>query len=814
MEVHTPYQTRGFIDRHGPCPECLQKREVADVLIIGAGAAGVAVALSVLNKSEEGWPIDSLVMVEESDEPGLGLAYSTLAADGTISNRRDDAMSLIPGKPNHFRDWRKKDKSDGGKEGDYCQREVYGDYLRDMLRKVNKKAWELMVDFRFVRHEAIDLDRYEYEHIALYRVALRNGCSMYAKKVVLALGNFLSNKEAHLKDVPTYFSNPWPMNKFEAIPKGAAVGVVGTNSSAIDVVAKLNERNHEGPICMMSRDGRFPRVESPSRHFKRTYAIHSLVRGLEKGEISLEELLDLLEETILHYDGTKVDTPVADTPEIGSASDIHRNLAEDMKNSVTDGVKAQHVLNALKPVAERIWKYATSHEKASVLEKHPAWKAINQETMSYFHAMTLLYLTTRENFQIIQDERVGYKGDYFLMGKNNRVRVDYVIEATGLEHDASVVSLESSILKRMIRKDLVEPDRLGGIKVIFASSKAGPDLYAIGSLTKGTHHFVENIDRIVSHASRISDSLVGLPPSQPKHVALFVGRDLFSTVIMMNIVPKLLAKGHMPFVFLLEPPDSSIYLPEDERQYYYFESVLVTHVIIPHYKSNGGPPRLALMTDSIENEYGILVQQVKDMNDRTFLSNLQQCHIDIGFLIGSNVEAEEGIKKACVLCRLKPGSYPYYQNIQQVVENRGNKFGYSLEYLDPEKEHGRLLSSKDRSIAKAPCACSAMLDSHKLGVELVLEATDKFSRDTLLSKVPRNFSISSNRKNDNDQPLKLVDVSSILSRIATHFTTDETSQSLLAVIQEELVYWAGTPIDMERSPLSEKRNLNYVWESE
>ncbi|KAI1385346.1 FAD-NAD(P)-binding-domain-containing protein [Hypoxylon trugodes] len=777
----------------------MEDLEVVDALIIGAGAAGLAVVLSLIERPE----IHSIVIVEKEWmewDLGGGLAYSPIA-DGGTTNRRDGAMSMIHENPSHFEDWRKERYEDKEAGNDYSDRETYGRYLQSLFRELDVKAARFSVNLTIIRSDAVDLDSPTNGGFYPYRATLRNGCFVYAKGVVLALGNFLSMKQAHLSTALGYFMTPWPLKKLEELPKDAYIGIIGTNSSAIDAVTRLYERHHRGLICMMSRSGSVPRFEGQSRYFPQAYVLHAMVRELESGRISLEQFLSRLEDILLRHDSVNTDDPDTDAPT--DRNDIvHRTIIKDMNDSIEGGVRMQHILNAFKPIAERVWNSAKLTGKTDVLEDHPAWKTVCQETMSAYHAMVLLDLTKKENFKIIQDSSVGLKGDnHFLMGRRERVRVDYVIEATGLEHNVGVLSYEIPILMKMLQKGLVERDNFGGVKVGFRDHQASPGLYVIGSLTKGTHYFVEDIERIVTHASHISKGWLG-PPSEPKHVALFVDRDLFSIMIMMDIVPKLLAEGHMPFIFLLGDPDGSMYAGGEEREYYFFESLLISQVIIPGYRSYGGKPRIALATDSVDNEYGVLVQEIEDANDPIFSTILEQYDIDIGFLIGSRVDAVEGIKDLCILSQPKPSTSTSYEDIKRGLEEGVDLFGYNLYFLSQRDRYENLLGSRERSIRGAPCVLSAMLDSIDLGVELVVNAVDSVSRRKPMTTTPQ---ILHNDRDDSDMlPSRIVDIPSVIDKVANYFATPETRERLLRDIREGLVCWGVENYDMRESRAMEK----------
>ncbi|KAI1771548.1 FAD-NAD(P)-binding-domain-containing protein [Hypoxylon cercidicola] len=777
----------------GRCGECLQRREIADVIIIGAGAAGVAVALSVLEKVRDGWHIDSMLMIEKSEKLGPGNAYSSVM-DDTVCNRRDDEMSLIYDQPDHFKDWLKKwqQKNPRTKRigGDHSERQVYGEYLKKMLGKVVITAFQQMVDFKVIRKEAVDMDRYADGDAMIYGVKLDDGCFVYGKSVVLALGNFLKTTPK-LVGTPGYFSNPWPLKKLDEIPTRAVVGIVGTGSSAFEVLTKLSQRRHEGMIYMMSESGRLPRLERPKRNFTETHVIHAAIRGLEKWKPTLESFLSSL-EIMLKQNDENINVPQTNAAMTSYADHAYNRLLKDMGKFDQDEGRSL-VVDALRPVAERIWT-STAPLERECLRNHPIWKDICQETIPpNIVAMYTAHVTGMKNLQIIEDEGVGSKQNYFLMGIDKRAKVDYVIDITGLEYDLGATKSSSPLLEGMHKKGLVTNEPSGGIKVgaadhqlITAGDKLTPGLYAIGSLTKGTHYFVEDISRITSHALRISDSIVGLPRSNPTQVALFVGQDLFSTIITMHAVPELLSRGHMPYVFLLESPVDSLYLTEKEWLYWYFELAVLQQVLIPDFKARGGAPPLALATDAVGNEYGVLVQSVRDVNDPAFLSGLSVHNIDIGFVIGSCKTVEDGLRNAFHLFRLRSGLHPLYRGTREVMQAGGERFGYTLDRLGTRDEgiyQDSFFAAKDRSIKGAPCACTATFDSYELAVELVTGAVDKYSRAGLVGGVRREFPP---HLPEREEPVTLVTMPAILDRILTQFATRESEERLIRNIEDDI----------------------------
>ncbi|KAI1080315.1 FAD-NAD(P)-binding-domain-containing protein [Whalleya microplaca] len=774
LKLKPNHKSPRSIDGNHICRACKQKRDVADVLIIGAGAAGVAVALSVLQKAREAFPIQSLVMVDKSDDSGAGLAYSYDTA-GLISNRRAETMSLIHGRPWHFATWLTEHQLRGSA---YVERDVYGKYLREMLSAINHAAWELKMDFRLIREEVVDLDFQMHENKTMYKLLLEEGSCLYAKKVVLALGNYPAVRHEHLLKTPKYFPRPWPTGKIQDIPLGDTVGVIGTSSSAIDVVRILHQRGHWGAIYMMSRSGNLPRVEGPSHHFPRTYALHTLVRELEQGNASLPE-----SNRRLAFERQNLERE--------STNDLPTSLAHlrgDIQKAERDDVEWQAMFNALRPIVERHWNALLADGWQSLREKYQHHLYFHRETMPIDNARILEELMEKGQLKIIQGKGADFDGKNFLLGTKNHVRVDYLIEATGLEFDIRTLAARSRLINQMMSKRLIQRDYFGGIKVGFKDLKVSHGLYAIGSLTKGTHFLVEGIDRIACHASRVADSVVGLQPSQSLQVALFVGLDLFSALTVMQLVPRLLAMGHMPFVFLVNPLNDSIYVSKEETMYHFFEYVLLPEVIIPHYKSVGGPTAVALMTDSVENEFGVLVKRFKEINNIDFRAELRINGIDVGFFIGCKDKLGDKLRDAFKLYSLRQDWSPSYHDVRQTLKNDRHMISYGLEYL--EVGYNRLVREKYKKITKSVCACGGKFDCYGLGVELLVEAVDEISRGQELTDSPMSMSSPRNDTNlEEQQHMQLVDVPSMLQRILTHFATPETEEGLTNAIRQELKYW-------------------------
>ena len=80
-----------------------------------------------------------------------------------------------------------------------------------------------------------------------YRVHTHSGTRFEARYIYLALGHLNRAKSEDYQFQDRYFHNPYPVTRLiEEIPRDAAVGVIGTRLSAIDIALGLAGAGHAG----------------------------------------------------------------------------------------------------------------------------------------------------------------------------------------------------------------------------------------------------------------------------------------------------------------------------------------------------------------------------------------------------------------------------------------------------------------------------------------------------------------------------------------------------------------------------------------
>lgn len=211
-----------------------------DIAIVGGGASGVLLAAQLVRRSTL-----RVALIDRSDHPGLGVAYSTRCR-GHLLNVRASDMTALADVPDHFVAWLARNGSGLGPT-DFVPRADYGRYLQDLLKESRERAQgRLQIvtgDVTAVREgpEGVSLD-----------ISGRDA-PLLARRAVLATGH-----RPPSKDSGAYHGNPWREEAVAGLAPDASVLLIGTSLTMIDVLISLMEHGHKGPIVALSRRGLLP----------------------------------------------------------------------------------------------------------------------------------------------------------------------------------------------------------------------------------------------------------------------------------------------------------------------------------------------------------------------------------------------------------------------------------------------------------------------------------------------------------------------------------------------------------------------------
>jgi uncharacterized NAD(P)/FAD-binding protein YdhS len=471
------------------------------VAVIGGGFAGAVVAAQVLRKSSA--PV-SVVLVERGARPGRGVAYGTECSLHLL-NVPAKNMSAYPDDPEHFLRWAHLNADAHAKPGDFLPRQVYGRYAASVLQhevELHPRR------FARVQDEAVSIASIDGKP----QIHLRSGQTLFADKVVLALGNFppgdprLPGKTPHCQH---YISDPWAPGALNNISEdnsnheGLGILLVGCGLTSLDVVITLRARGFSGKIHLLSRRGLLP------QNHKAT-AISPLFWD-ENSPRTVRALLRLIR------------TQVEAAEKAGS------------------GWRA--VMDSLRPVTQAIWHSLPRPERRRFLRHvRPYWDIHRHRVAPEIGDLLASQI---QNGQIethagriaeYAEDAAGANVTYRdrKTGELQPLRVARVINCTGPEVDCR--KIENLLLNNLILQKLVRPDPLFlGLDVsddgalINAHGAPSDFLYTLGPSRKGSLWETTAVPEIRMQASQLATLLLaGREQEDPKRMQLEPLTDLHS----------------------------------------------------------------------------------------------------------------------------------------------------------------------------------------------------------------------------------------------------------------------------------------------
>lgn len=445
------------------------------VAIIGGGFTGATLAARLLRESSGSV---SVLLIERGARLGRGVAYSTECAEHLL-NVRAKNMSAYPDAPEHFLEWTRLNHDPGATPDDYLPRRVYGQYVTSLLQQeIERHPGQL----EHVQDEAVSMarmgDRAE--------VRLRSGRTLFADKVVMALGNFppgdlrLPGRTPHSQ---RYVSNPWALSALRDVAQDKSVLLVGSGLTSVDVAITLRQRGFHRAIHILSRRGLLP----------------------------------------LTHKATAPWPPFWDDQTPRTVRGLLRLIRTQVESAETAGSGWRAVIDSLRPFMQDIWRSLSFQERRRLLRhvrpywdvhRHRVAPAIGarlasqlQDGQIEIHAGRIKAYT-----EDIDGVEVTYRDRQ--SGQLERLRADRVINCTGPESDWR--KIDDPLLTNLLRQKLARLDPLFlGLDVspdgalIDAHGAASNLLYAIGPVRKGSLWETIAVPELRVQVSELSSLLLG-----------------------------------------------------------------------------------------------------------------------------------------------------------------------------------------------------------------------------------------------------------------------------------------------------------------
>src|SRR5438270_8889449 len=205
-----------------------RKEPTKTIAIIGGGVSGTLTAFHLVRQRTPA----RVILIDQRSDFGLGLAYSTPSLRHLL-NVPAGKISALPEQPDHFLNWLRENHDPAATETTFAPRAVFGRYIQSLLASTRPLEQEIarVMDIRLHDSGAV--------------LTFDNGCELRVDLVVLATGNFdpapLPGITKAASDSGLYRHNAWAADAYEGLHSDAAVALIGTGLTGVDVVLRLRE---------------------------------------------------------------------------------------------------------------------------------------------------------------------------------------------------------------------------------------------------------------------------------------------------------------------------------------------------------------------------------------------------------------------------------------------------------------------------------------------------------------------------------------------------------------------------------------------
>jgi len=461
-----------------------RRADAKTVAVVGGGFAGTLFAL----KMAEARPDFRVLLIERQPRHGRGLAYGACAPYHLLNvpvSRME--VGLEPG----FAQWLRAKHADALQDaltesgGDlasaFVSRELFGAYLQERIAEA--RAPDPAKGFALLRGEAVRaLDA------PARGVLLDDGREIEADIVVLATGNLPPRppplKDGWFYDAPHFVPDPWARHALEGFAPDAAVALIGTGLTMVDIALKLSAEGHRGVIHAISRHGYLPTTHKSGGAW---------------------------EPFLKPY--------IPSSPRL-----LMRVIRAQVKMAAAKGIAWQRVIDAVRPNIAGVWHAWSETERRQFLRHLRAPWDVHRHRMAPRVGAKLSALIARGQLRIssgrIRAYRQGADGVEIELADRGALAVSAVINCTGPRSDLGRIAIP--LIADLRRRGAIVPDALGlGLEtqdcaVRDSAGRVSSWLYALGPLTRPAWWEITAVPEIAVQVERLVGELAA--PRGPRKI--------------------------------------------------------------------------------------------------------------------------------------------------------------------------------------------------------------------------------------------------------------------------------------------------------
>ncbi|WP_240992197.1 FAD/NAD(P)-binding protein [Rickettsiella grylli] len=477
-----------------------EKLFISRIAIIGGGPAGVSLCLQLFNQLKFRaikYPLEIMVF-EKTNTIGAGLPYAEKESS-YILNLPKDKMEVIPEDKRRFSTWLITKYPNNASF--FSPRYFFGQYLQHRAEKLQEESEKYNIKVNYLtQNSVLNISKLGTDHFSVET----NRGTWQANYVILCTGHMPSENYSQHIGQPGYWHNPWDNLAFSTLKNNESVGIIGTRLTAIDIVIRLLNQKHRGPIIMTSRNGLLPAVLAKSIP---SYPLQYLKPTAISKTMTLNTLIKLFFKEVSTAQGKQCsfNSIVKSYQDMTALAWLNKEINEAEK-----GEKPwQQVFFSIYPSFSLIWSKLSLEDKKEFLLKYYSTLMTYLAAFPLDNAYKIQQLLESGQLKVLggcqsikrQQEK------YILQGKNASFEVKHLFNATGPGHNILCQSLYS----KMQNRGLIRQHLLGGLevdqqtlRVLNSRGQPHPRLFAIGELTRGNYLITADMGCVVKQAAQIS----------------------------------------------------------------------------------------------------------------------------------------------------------------------------------------------------------------------------------------------------------------------------------------------------------------------
>jgi uncharacterized NAD(P)/FAD-binding protein YdhS len=463
-----------------------------DIAIIGAGAAAVGV-LDALTADEHARA--SITVFESSPHLWRGRPYGP-DLDSVLVNAPPAIMSIRHGDLGHFASWLGETGAahlDPLLERPLVPRALYGRYLEHTAEAALETLRGRGREVRIVAERVIGVSRSG----ARLTVRAADGTEAEVDQVFLCIGGGTPDDHYGLTGNRGFVDDPYPLERtLGAIPSGSAIAVIGSGLTAVDVIASLAAKGHQGQMTLLSRTGMLPHVWQRPVERRPQHLTAEAVAALERedGTVALDDLIALLQGE-LGSAGEDFTAFAADLLAAETEDQVER-LRTQLKSVADPAIGRRFFQEAIHMLGPLAWRRLPEPDRDRVRRLRRLATGV-ASPMVPVNASILLRLFDSGQLALASGLR-GVKpvdGRFHVYSDSGELFADVVVNAVNPLPQAVPRGAER-LVESLLSVGLARPHPSGGL------NPADPRMHVVGDLAGGGPFITSSIPGIAAQAAR------------------------------------------------------------------------------------------------------------------------------------------------------------------------------------------------------------------------------------------------------------------------------------------------------------------------